>query len=93
MDNKIKTPPQEPLLSSSRDLIVDELTHELKNTLVVINISSQLCLEVKDLPPVVQKNIGHILQNSQKASRIINDIQDLCTAGAESRQRMRKQEV
>ncbi len=77
MDNKTKTPPQDTLLSSSPDLIIDELTHDLKNTLAVINISSQLCLEFKELPPVVQKNIGHILQNSRKASKIINDIQDL----------------
>lgn len=77
MGTKTETPPQESLLSSSPDLPMAELTHELKNTLVVINIRSQLCLEVKELPPVVQKNIGHILNNSRKASKIINDIQEL----------------
>lgn len=77
MNNKTKAMSQETLLSSNRDLMIDELTHELKNTLVVINISSQLCLEDKGLSRVVEKNINHILQNSRKAGKIINDILDL----------------
>ncbi|MDI6688683.1 MAG: PAS domain S-box protein [Desulfobacterales bacterium] len=50
------------------------LAHELKNPLAVISSCAQFCMDNMELDPSLDENLHVIFRNSQRASKLINDL-------------------